>query len=638
MDKTLLSPNVFQKTKRDRPISSFLESPSDDIDLYLQQQHNQLQESDDDENFDTPIKSRKNKVMLSPLVSRKPFKNLSNLMNLGSMKKKFSSSSFIKRGKIEEEEADTTVSTIEDLDINDSDSEGDRGENADAEPDLEATDSRSGGVSGVSATVGTSEVSGVSGNSAVSGALTRAPKPSGPERVLRRFHSMYQTNKEKDVALSDDNSLLKLSNIQYFKTDDDSIPRIDVKSFHKLINHQFNHKFDDLIIIDCRFDYEFNGGHIKNAINISDKQELEDIFINDLKYRNDKKKLIIFHCEFSIFRGPTMASHLRRSDRILNLSNYPHLSYPDILILDGGYKRFFETYKSSCEPQNYVEMKDSNHIKKCNSDLDKFRSISKLNDHNRSTSFTTITLHAENLKILKRQRSSSNFKPQPQEPKLTRSSTFSFPSTSLPQEDFLPPMANFLKFNQSSNSLNSLNSSLSELSTFSSNDSQDSISISNSPIVEMNEFFESSSQTTVNSSLNSNLSKYKKKKSTGSNSSTMSKTIVDKRDKDPFKFPSINNNTISMSPFNKKGLTISTSSSSGALSTSSNNTITVPGHFKNNSITSPIMSSPLSSMTPLPTPMSTIDTSISRHHRTQSIIDPINDTPVDFQVPSSYKK
>lgn len=33
-----------------------------------------------------------------------------------------------------------------------------------------------------------------------------------------------------------------------------------------------------VLLIDCRYDYEFKGGHIKGALNLSSKQQLEDFF------------------------------------------------------------------------------------------------------------------------------------------------------------------------------------------------------------------------------------------------------------------------------------------------------------------------------------------------------------------------
>ena len=57
-----------------------------------------------------------------------------------------------------------------------------------------------------------------------------------------------------------------------------------------------------VIIIDCRFDYEYNYGHIKGAINVDNPRLLEKMFLHDLeklKHLMRTKTILIFHCEFS---------------------------------------------------------------------------------------------------------------------------------------------------------------------------------------------------------------------------------------------------------------------------------------------------------------------------------------------------
>ena len=54
--------------------------------------------------------------------------------------------------------------------------------------------------------------------------------------------------------------------------------------------------------------------------------------------------LIVFHCEFSIERGPRMFNYMRRLDRELNEKNYPLLNYPEIYVLSEGYSQFVKEY------------------------------------------------------------------------------------------------------------------------------------------------------------------------------------------------------------------------------------------------------------------------------------------------------
>lgn len=200
---------------------------------------------------------------------------------------------------------------------------------------------------------------------------------------IRRFHSMYQTDKEiASYQLHEDNSILKFTNIEYSHLESDLLPRIDAHQLARILRGDHDDQFDEFIIIDCRFEYEFNGGHITKAINISTQEALQEKLFQyqetDTKDTESKKRLIIFHCEFSMFRGPMMAKQLRKCDRMCNYDNYPLLTYPDIAILEGGYKNFYENYPQWCDPQGYVEMKNLRHKKLCESNLDKVRKDNKL--------------------------------------------------------------------------------------------------------------------------------------------------------------------------------------------------------------------------------------------------------------------
>jgi hypothetical protein len=55
--------------------------------------------------------------------------------------------------------------------------------------------------------------------------------------------------------------------------------------------------------------------------------------------------IIIFHCEFSSARGPSLLRFLRNQDRSLNEHVYPSLFYPELYLLEGGYKSFYERFK-----------------------------------------------------------------------------------------------------------------------------------------------------------------------------------------------------------------------------------------------------------------------------------------------------
>jgi hypothetical protein len=58
-----------------------------------------------------------------------------------------------------------------------------------------------------------------------------------------------------------------------------------------------------------------------------------------------KRVIVIFHCEFSSERGPGLLRFLRNQDRALNEDCYPYLHYPELYLLEGGYKSFYEHFK-----------------------------------------------------------------------------------------------------------------------------------------------------------------------------------------------------------------------------------------------------------------------------------------------------
>nr|XP_046269302.1 M-phase inducer phosphatase 2 [Scatophagus argus] len=135
------------------------------------------------------------------------------------------------------------------------------------------------------------------------------------------------------------------------------------------VSDQFNLLVEQVIVIDCRYPYEFEGGHIKGALNLHQEDQVEDFLLKTpiIPSCSDKRVVIIFHCEFSSERGPRMCRFVRERDRAMN--EYPKLHYPELYILKGGYKDFFHHFQSQCEPQSYRPM----HHEAFKEDLRKFR-------------------------------------------------------------------------------------------------------------------------------------------------------------------------------------------------------------------------------------------------------------------------
>ncbi|EAX10498.1 cell division cycle 25B [Homo sapiens] len=123
-----------------------------------------------------------------------------------------------------------------------------------------------------------------------------------------------------------------------------------------LLTGKFSNIVDKFVIVDCRYPYEYEGGHIKTAVNLPLERDAESFLLKSpiAPCSLDKRVILIFHCEFSSERGPRMCRFIRERDRAVN--DYPSLYYPEMYILKGGYKEFFPQHPNFCEPQDYRPM------------------------------------------------------------------------------------------------------------------------------------------------------------------------------------------------------------------------------------------------------------------------------------------
>ncbi|KAJ7738516.1 hypothetical protein DFH07DRAFT_84124 [Mycena maculata] len=161
---------------------------------------------------------------------------------------------------------------------------------------------------------------------------------------------------------------------------DDGLMRINSETLNNLLDSHYSEQAD-YHIIDCRFDYEFMGGHINGAVNLNQTSDVEEFLLrSSLKKPKPsvsgdpaRKTILVFHCEFSAKRAPTFAKHLRAKDRALNNHVYPKIHYPELYILEGGYCQYFQTSSSRCLPQAYVTMDDPIHTASRDGALDQLR-------------------------------------------------------------------------------------------------------------------------------------------------------------------------------------------------------------------------------------------------------------------------
>ncbi|NWU92551.1 MPIP1 phosphatase, partial [Upupa epops] len=147
---------------------------------------------------------------------------------------------------------------------------------------------------------------------------------------------------------------------------------IDSEMIVSVLTGKFASFIKECVIIDCRYPYEYEGGHIKGAVNLHMEEDVEDFLLKKpIQPAGNKRVIIVFHCEFSSERGPRMCRFVRERDRLGN--EYPNLHYPELYVLKGGYKDFFLRCRSFCEPQSYRPM----HHEDFKEDLKRFRTKSR---------------------------------------------------------------------------------------------------------------------------------------------------------------------------------------------------------------------------------------------------------------------
>ncbi|XP_027559405.1 M-phase inducer phosphatase 1 [Neopelma chrysocephalum] len=147
---------------------------------------------------------------------------------------------------------------------------------------------------------------------------------------------------------------------------------IDSEMIVSVLTGKFESFIKQCVIMDCRYPYEYEGGHIKGAINLHMEEDVENYLLKrPIEPAENKRVIVVFYCEFSSERGPRMCRFVREQDRLSN--EYPSLHYPELYVLKGGYKDFFSRCRSFCEPESYRPM----HHKDFKEDLKRFRTKSR---------------------------------------------------------------------------------------------------------------------------------------------------------------------------------------------------------------------------------------------------------------------
>ncbi|XP_063781433.1 M-phase inducer phosphatase 2 isoform X2 [Pseudophryne corroboree] len=185
------------------------------------------------------------------------------------------------------------------------------------------------------------------------------PENEEPKPKLCRSKSLCLTAVEQ-ILDSDERDLIGDSSKTYLlntvKGTYQDLKYISPEMMGHVLSGKYQDRIERCVIVDCRYPYEYEGGHIKGAVNLPLEQDVEEFLLKNpiVSSSEEKRVIVIFHCEFSSVRGPRMCRFIRRQDR--NSNEYPKLHYPELYVLKGGYKDFFPSYQSHCEPQSYCPM------------------------------------------------------------------------------------------------------------------------------------------------------------------------------------------------------------------------------------------------------------------------------------------
>ncbi|MCJ1309596.1 cell division cycle- protein [Agyrium rufum] len=210
--------------------------------------------------------------------------------------------------------------------------------------------------------------------------IRRANNPmQRPRKQFRRSLSMFEhpaeVMKPKEEPIPEMPAMMDVDDVHkqqlpHFFSNEESIPRITKEVMVDVLHGKYSEHFDRSVIVDCRFEYEYRGGHIEGAINFNNKEELATKLLQE---HMNERTLLILHCEYSAHRAPIAARHVRYQDRATNSHQYPKLTFPEIYILDGGYSAFYKDHRDRCFPQNYIEMNDKAHSVACERGLGRIK-------------------------------------------------------------------------------------------------------------------------------------------------------------------------------------------------------------------------------------------------------------------------
>jgi M-phase inducer tyrosine phosphatase len=107
--------------------------------------------------------------------------------------------------------------------------------------------------------------------------------------------------------------------------------------------------------LDARYQYEYEGGHINGAINISSFGSFQKLFQD----YNGSVDYVIVYCEHSLYQGPLLIKSIFKYDE---KENPNQRLFSKIFLLYGGYSTFYRRYKNHCQGKYVHELEISSKL------------------------------------------------------------------------------------------------------------------------------------------------------------------------------------------------------------------------------------------------------------------------------------
>lgn len=92
--------------------------------------------------------------------------------------------------------------------------------------------------------------------------------------------------------------------------DHTDLKSISAETLSKLLQGEYIDCVASFKVIDCRYPYEYEGGHISGALNLYTHEQILEEFVTNktepVAAAEGKRNILVFHCEFSSERGPKL--------------------------------------------------------------------------------------------------------------------------------------------------------------------------------------------------------------------------------------------------------------------------------------------------------------------------------------------